>query len=517
MKKNGKLLLIMILFFLLVSSSIVHAQWSSSSSVNTVISDLSGEQVIPKVGILSNGNYFVSWFSKENANYDTRLQLLDPQGNELWEHNGILVSDNATSTWVTDFDMEIDNTDCAIITFQDYRDAGNTNIYAYRISATGEFLWGDNGVALSSNTNFEGAPKCTVTDEGSRIFAWQSEYDVRLQKISEAGDLLWGDEGIILHNDDIRYAWPHLLPAGDDNTYLVWSKETGASWAPDKDFNLQKIDQDGEFLFTNDIPMTTAHGTPAYVLPTLTRDSSNGLFITWYDGRGNSNLATYIQHIDVDGNILMPTNGVSVSLNSSDLQVSPSITFNSINEELYIFWMERNGSQSMSGIFGQKLSLTGEKLWGDNGIPFINLSNEEFIPIGISYSDNGVIVSYHQATSGVNSNVLAMKIDPSGNYIWGENGTIIMSDVESSKGHKIFSDFANNQCVALWEDDRSGNVDIYAQNISIDGELGPVVGINDDNYELSIINYQLKQNYPNPFNPVTKINYELRITNLLKS
>ena len=35
----------------------------------------------------------------------------------------------------------------------------------------------------------------------------------------------------------------------------------------------------------------------------------------------------------------------------------------------------------------------------------------------------------------------------------------------------------------------------------------------DENYELSIMNYELKQNYPNPFNPLTRINYELRITN----
>ena len=39
-----------------------------------------------------------------------------------------------------------------------------------------------------------------------------------------------------------------------------------------------------------------------------------------------------------------------------------------------------------------------------------------------------------------------------------------------------------------------------------------IVGINN-NYELSIMNYELKQNYPNPFNPVTQINYELRIAN----
>ena len=35
----------------------------------------------------------------------------------------------------------------------------------------------------------------------------------------------------------------------------------------------------------------------------------------------------------------------------------------------------------------------------------------------------------------------------------------------------------------------------------------------ENNYELSIMNYELKQNYPNPFNPTTEINYELRIAN----
>jgi len=504
--------LLLVLIYLSFSVSSLFSQWSSISNENNNISDLNGDQVIPKIATLSNGNYYISWFSNEGGNYDTRLQLLDPQGNELWEHNGILISDNATSTWVTDYDLSVDNTDCAIITFQDYRDAGNTNIYAYRISATGEFLWGDNGVALSSNTNFEGAPKCTVTDTGSTIFAWQSEYDVRLQKISSGGDVLWGDEGILLHSDTENYTWPHIIPAGDDNTFLVWAKETGVPYAPYKDNFVQKLDPDGNFLFAEDVALSTTQGVLAYAQPSLERDANNGIVVQWTDGRGNSNPATYIQHVGNDGSVLMQDNGVAVSSNYADLQVNSEITFDPINDEVYIFWMERNGNQNMSGIFGQKLSVTGEKLWGDNGISFVAMSSDEFIPIGISYSDNGVIVSYHQSTSPVNSNILAMKIDPSGNYIWGENGSVIMSSAESSKGHKVFSEFANDQCIALWEDDRSGNVDIYAQNISIDGELGPVVGIND-NYQLSIVNYQLKQNYPNPFNPVTKINYELGITN----
>ena len=41
--------------------------------------------------------------------------------------------------------------------------------------------------------------------------------------------------------------------------------------------------------------------------------------------------------------------------------------------------------------------------------------------------------------------------------------------------------------------------------------------IENNNYELSIMNYELKQNYPNPFNPITRINYELRNTDFEKA
>ena len=38
---------------------------------------------------------------------------------------------------------------------------------------------------------------------------------------------------------------------------------------------------------------------------------------------------------------------------------------------------------------------------------------------------------------------------------------------------------------------------------------GDLVGIDDDNYDLAITNYELNQNYPNPFNPTTSISFSL--------
>jgi len=65
-----------------------------------------------------------------------------------------------------------------------------------------------------------------------------------------------------------------------------------------------------------------------------------------------------------------------------------------------------------------------------------------------------------------------------------------------------------NEIVIDWADGTNTiiNGPISANQIINVSEGG--VGIKS-NYELSIMNYELKQNYPNPFNPTTKINYKL--------
>ena len=95
----------------------------------------------------------------------------------------------------------------------------------------------------------------------------------------------------------------------------------------------------------------------------------------------------------------------------------------------------------------------------------------------------------------------------------------------SSSVHGVFkydSDFQNTP--GIISNDNQGPADIFINqnnntlaipNLSSNTVdfISLEVGIEDDNYELSIMNYELKQNYPNPFNPLTRINYELRITN----
>jgi len=69
-------------------------------------------------------------------------------------------------------------------------------------------------------------------------------------------------------------------------------------------------------------------------------------------------------------------------------------------------------------------------------------------------------------------------------------------------------DFTNDQWIAVWLDDRPDlfwTVKLYAQNIQLDGELGPSVSTDND---LLTLKPSLKM-YPNPFNPSTTIKYTI--------
>ncbi|RLC47372.1 MAG: hypothetical protein DRI23_11425, partial [Candidatus Cloacimonadota bacterium] len=94
---------IIVLFLTMLLAGSLMAQWSSDPTENNAICDLAGEQAIPKVVNGPTGDTYIGFFSNDSGNYDVRLQRLDPQGNELWENQGILISDNPAMTWLTDW------------------------------------------------------------------------------------------------------------------------------------------------------------------------------------------------------------------------------------------------------------------------------------------------------------------------------------------------------------------------------------------------------------------------------
>ncbi len=448
------------------------SQWSTNPAVNNVICNLSGEQAIPKIATCANGDTYVGYFSNESGNYDVRLQRLDALGNILWAPNGILISSNPQETWLTDWDMTCDAADHAILAFNDIR-TGNTNVVAYRISPSGNFVWGANGILLSNSSAFNVSPKVISTAAGNLVFAWSADNVIIMQKVSPSGTLLWGPAGITLSSPN-TLNWPQLLPVGADEVILKYFDDSGPPNAPTRHVLAQRYSSAGTSVWSSAAAISLAGGISAWtqIFPFI-NDGSDGFYIAWHDDRDNNQRASvFVQHVSATGAVLFPANGVEASTASNMNHYYPQLALPPGSTDVFVYWNEMNGLQSQWGIFGQKINASGALQWGGSGMTFIPVSTTDVYPYEARSSPTDMILVYEEYSNAVDGMIRAMRISPSGAFVWTPAQKDICT-VSSEKVHPVVNEFANNQWIVAWEDNRNGNSDIYAQNIQLDGSLGP--------------------------------------------
>ncbi|MCD4679555.1 MAG: T9SS type A sorting domain-containing protein [Bacteroidales bacterium] len=526
---------ILVLFFLPI---LLSAQWSDDPAVNTYIAGDNYEQIVPHIAVAPDGSYYISSFQSDTTVsfwYDVYLHRLDLDGNKIWNTEGLLISDHPNKSWISDYSLITDPSNAAVVVFGDLRaGSGFLDIYAYRTATDQSFLWGNNGVALSNNLYDEYTPDAIVTDQGNYIFAWTRVYvdtafkqTVVIQKVDPNGQLMWANE-VELFNSDTTYCEPQLIAAANDNFIVVWCRLVrvgsgmGEQWY--KYFYAQKFDAAGNQLWPNIVPVcdldTNANAIPRYVWPVVEGDMNDGVFVSWYDGRINPwTLNTYVQHVDSSGTAAWTQNGILASINSNDYQVEPAMEYISSSDELFVFWKEVNTIPTYQyGLYGQKISTTGQRMWGDNGLVIEPLNPNPYIgysglfvkassadDIALFYNRDSLYAS--PTDTVVFTDIYTSRIDGAGQYVW-NNEKILMASYIGWKMSTDVCDFANDQWVGCWLDDRPAMLwpeKLYAQNISLDGNLGIITGIGeapgwqDSSFEI----------YPNPFYSTITITFTL--------
>ena len=95
--------------FVIIFPLMVEAQWSNDPSVNTTVVEKAGSNVLPKVATCLNGDSYISWFSAgADLNFHVLMQLYDKNGYRKWT-NDLVVSAHPTMTWVSDYNLIVDD------------------------------------------------------------------------------------------------------------------------------------------------------------------------------------------------------------------------------------------------------------------------------------------------------------------------------------------------------------------------------------------------------------------------
>jgi hypothetical protein len=473
------------LFLLALPTSF--AQWSSDPSVNLAICDTSGSQELPKIAATSDGGCYVSWFDTRGGGYKVYMQRLNAQGVKQWATNGLLISANPQNTSLVDYDLGVDDSNYAVVVFTDIRNSGQIEPFAYRISPQGNFVWGANGVALStSSATYQPNPKVVSTSDGSCVFAWifsSTPNKVALQKLNAAGAKQWGVDPILLVGSGTEnLTYPSLVRSDAGSVILLMSGYTGTFLNP-QNYRLytQKYSPSGAPMWGSVPDTVYALGrVSGFFVPKLIPDGNNGAFYVWHDDRNNTGSSfSHVQHITSADVKLFPVNGTSGSTLPGRLHNDAWVSYTPATGETYMFWYETDAQfQSSYGVYGQKFSSNGTRQWPDSGKAFRPFGGGQPSFIRCAAKDSAAVVFYFDGVTVTNNLVKGFKVDRNGNLLWG--GSIInVSSVLSSKGRLGGALTTDGTSLLAWSDNRVDGNGVYGQDVNFDGTLGnplPPVG-----------------------------------------
>ncbi|HOV16711.1 MAG TPA: T9SS type A sorting domain-containing protein [Candidatus Cloacimonadota bacterium] len=466
-------------FILLIASLGLFAQWSSDPSLPNQIYSGTSAQVMPKTAITQDGHTWIAWMDNTTGNYNTFIQRLNFLGESEFT-SPVLVSNHPTATWLTEWDIDSDPNGNAILCFQDLR-LGTANTVIYKVTTDGTLAWGADGILLSHDTSTDYSnysPVIQCLSDGRTVAGWQrigSATEIRLQSLSSAGDLQWGEDGIAIASATANYTWPQIKESLNGSIIVKYYEDTGPAWAPTRHLLVQRFLPNGTAVWTNPTAIQNTGGINAWTqLIGFVSDNAGGAFISWHDYHLNSNIAfAYVQHVTADGAVTMPQNGVQVTTNQNYNQFYPKISFDSVLQEIYAFWVQESGNQDTWSLQAQKLSLNGERLWSDQGLVLIPTATYPIYPLQAMKFGEGTGFLYTMSPVANNDQVSNIKL-----YVIDADGQSLLpagsGTVAATNSHKLHYDQAlgsNAWGVVVWEDG-NGPSSIYGMRFNADGSVG---------------------------------------------
>ncbi|MEO8725973.1 MAG: hypothetical protein ABI383_07580 [Acidobacteriaceae bacterium] len=477
MKRNSTKYAAAAIFVLgLTLSASAWAQWSSDANQNLALSDIAGaDQVQPKLAPLPDSSWYVSWF---NANpndpppngYDTYLQRLDPNGIEQFQHDGVQVA-KLTNSSTEDYGLDTDAQGNALLAFLDTRENPNQQITAAKMAPNGQPLWGPLGVQLTHGGSNLHSPKIAATSDGGVVVAWTSGSNLVLEKLNANGRPVWPgasvrNPGLVLGETGYNYMLSDLHASDNGSVIVSFSRDHG--FRTNRFLYANKISATGALLWgTGHVKVWDGGSLQLGNYPSFIPDGSGGAVFAWYSS--NPSLQVFVQHVLANGTEAFAHNGVAVSTNGANVRVDPAASYRPSTQEIFVFWEEEDALQSVSGVYGQKLNATGARQWGDTGLQIVPLGNnaeifEKTVQIG-----DGAFAFWVDQQVTQNGTIQGIRLDNAGNTVCAQ---FPVSSVDSPKSRPWAAIAPSGLTAVAFQDSRSGNSDIYIQNINPDCSLG---------------------------------------------
>ncbi|MEW6325304.1 MAG: S8 family serine peptidase [Nitrospirota bacterium] len=356
----------------------------------------------------------------------------------------------------------------------------NPDLFVQRVGSSGTPLWAADGVQLTSAPGAEINPAIIPDGAGGAIVTWEEgpdsfeivERNIKAQRISASGQLLWGADGLSVSAAPDGQVLPVIVPDGAGGAIIAWEDYRNGS----SDLYAQRVSGAGVPLWAVDgVPLTQAADYQFSL--SMIPDGHGGAIAAWTDRR-SAFFTIYAQRLDGNGQALWEADGVRVGTqDASDFaNLVPDGSGGAI-----ILWKD---FQAVTGFFldhfdlyGARVDAAGQPLWGA-GVPIVTgltVAGGKFEPnflpgqaTMIPDGAGGAIVTWMDDREG-DWDVFAQRVDGNGAPVWAANGVPVVTAPGSQMMPALISDGANGAIVA-WFDQRTANGDLYVQYLDAAGQ-----------------------------------------------
>jgi predicted lipoprotein with Yx(FWY)xxD motif len=362
-----------------------------------------GDQYNPQLISDGAGGAIVVWYDTRGADYDIYAQRVNASGAVQWTLDGVVLSaapDDQSFPTLTS-----DGAGGAIVAWDDLRN-GLDDVYAQRIDALGAVQWAVDGVALCTAAQPQFHAAIIPDASGGAIVSWadyrnNTNWDIYAQRVNGSGTIQWAANGVAICTAVNNQDNATITPDGSGGGIVAWYDVRNGSTS---DIYAQKVNTSGIVQWTANGVVLCAAASDQY-FPIIISDNASGAIVTWYDLRTGS-AHIYARRVDSTGTPQWTANGVALCTATGD-QYNPQLVPDGAGGAIVTWEDVRTGSTG--DVYAQRVNATGSALWTANGVKLCNATGDQFMPVIAADGAAGAIIAWTDVRGGTFSDVYALR------------------------------------------------------------------------------------------------------------
>lgn len=444
--------------------------WSAEP---TLIDGKADRQEDPVIIKTSDGNYIIAWidFSLDQDG-DVFAQKISDTGQLLWQEGGVPVC--TTHNVQISLNIVENNVGGAYILWRDERNP-SVDLYAANLDGNGNNLWTANGMPIANSNNPETENSMREDGDGGFVIGYKvlvnNNSNILAKRYNHAGESVWG-EPIAIATAIGDQPTIRIAPDGIGGYVIVWSDKREVT----TNIFAQRLLSDGTLnwgAYAEVYSDESAATSYAQSYPQIQADGLGNTIIAWQDDRSSFNgEGLFAQKMNSNGQKVWTADGVMIQ--ADNVKAKTLRIDNDDNGGIYVIWTDmRNGESPQVDIYGQHLTTTGSFGWDEEGRAICTVANEQTNPL-IKKSGDHVFAVWEDSRTGsigINQQI----IDSSQNNVLAEDGEIVFYGLSGDAGKdellQIHPRPNQNDAIVIWQDTRGANTgyQIFFQLLNPDG------------------------------------------------